>query len=70
LQRDILAALEGKALTARALARELRCSSRRVFKPRGLLGLKATDPPLVAKGAHGYYRPDAPPPVVRGRGGM
>jgi hypothetical protein len=61
--RAVLAALEGRALTGSQLARKLRCASHCLFNPSGLPTLRAQDPPLVVKGEHGYYRPDAPPPA-------
>lgn len=63
-QADLLAALEGKALTTDALAAKVGCGQRNLFRrPGGVAelkeqGLLASHPRL------GYYRPDAPPPEL------
>lgn len=61
LQRDILKALNGRALKTEALAKEV-CGGedRRLYKPGGLKELRAAGR-VAHKSGVGHYRPDRPP---------
>ncbi len=61
-QRDILKALEGRALNKQALANEV-CNGEgsRLYRRGGIKELKAAGK-VCHKPRLGYYRPDAPPP--------
>jgi len=60
LQERILAALDGRALQTKALAKASACEETKLFKPGGVSELKEVG--LVAhKDGVGYFRPDKPP---------
>ncbi|MGI6417626.1 MAG: hypothetical protein ACOX1P_18385 [Thermoguttaceae bacterium] len=62
LQRAIMKALEGRALTKQALANEVSKGEGRMFyRPGGLLELRLHGLVDHRKGV-GFFRPDAPPP--------
>lgn len=63
LQKDILAALDGRAMSQAALESHLEKDRRQLHRPTGLGDLRARGLVRLQRGV-GYYRPDRPPPEL------
>jgi hypothetical protein len=63
-QTEILAALDGRAFKAEALAHFLRVDKRELYRKTGSLSELRDRGEVVSDEELGYYRPDAPPPGV------
>jgi hypothetical protein len=65
-QVEILAALDGRALKAAALARAVGVDKRELYRRSGSLSELRDRGQVVSDEELGYYRPDAPPPGKEG----
>jgi hypothetical protein len=63
LQRQVLGALDGRALTKEALANYLNCDPVTLYRPGGIKELMEAGRVQNSRIVGGYYRPDRPPPA-------